>query len=121
MPVPFELPDKCDLYRNGEVVPYAENVPCRQVPNMRYGRPGTGGLQGLAWTHWVDFEPDVAVEDNSMVPVGFFYPTVGFGDTIQMVDFPVLLTLRVIWVEDRYTNTPGEYVRAYAVRVLREA
>lgn len=120
MPVPFELPDRCDLYRAGEAEPYAEDVPCRQVPNMPRGRLVGGGSLAMGWTHWVDFGPDVAVEDNSEVNVGSVYPAMEFGDHIVLTNLDILMHLRVVWVEDRFTNTEGAYVRAYCVRTIRE-
>lgn len=121
MPVPFDLPDLCNLYHAGEAEPYAEDVPCRQVPNMVRGRATNDSFNQLTWTHWVDFAPDAVVIDNAFSPPGgVLIQAAAGGDIIEILTDDLWLQLHVIWVEDRYTNTPSAYTRAYCIRTFRE-
>lgn len=121
MPVPFELPDKCNISRLGFPEPIALDVPCRQVPNMVKGRQTNDRSANMMWTHWVDFEPGVDVQDNAYVGAGgVLVEAAAGGDTLEFIDDDSWLVLHVVWVEDRYTNTDGAYQRAYCVRTFRE-
>jgi len=121
MAAPFTLPDLCDIYRTGFTDPIAEDVPCRQVPNMGRGRNPALLASGLQWTHWVDFEPDVDVEDNAFAVTGGIRIDVNAGGDILLFTYAdFVLSLHVVWVEDRYTATPGAYQRAYCIRTFRE-
>jgi len=121
MAAPFDLPDLCDIERLGFPEPIAVNVPCRQVPNMIRGRAQESNVNQLQWTHWVDFQPDVDVQDNAFVAAGGVrVEAAAGGDVIVIITPETSLSLHVIWVEDRYTGTPANYQRAYCVRTFRE-
>lgn len=117
MAAPFDLPDLATLRRWNEIEPYATDVPCRQVP--AYARTGNTVSTSSTpiYTHWVDFEADLFVQDRSSLL--FPRQVLTDGDLIQVEGNGRLLTLVVLWVEDRYTNTDNNYQRAYCTRFSR--
>jgi len=115
---PFDLPDRADLYAPAQGTPYATDVPCRQVP--AYAKTGNtvSSSQNPIYTHWVDFNPAPMVRDQATMT----YPRINLtspGDRIELFTDTSILTLQVLWVEDRYSNTEKAYQRAYCVRVNR--
>jgi len=124
MAAPFELPDLCDImtfYPGGTVL--ASDVPCRQVPRYAVGTVAdweeTENRRG--WTHWVDFESDAFVYDSASAFAGDTAITIPSGRATLVFTMPdVLLVLKAVWVEDRFTNTPSAYLRAYCIRTLRQ-
>lgn len=119
MAAPFELPDICDIYQANDVVLVQASVPCRQVPDVSRGRQTVLTDSTITWTHWVDFEPGIVLQDN----VTFSSGTPSLNPTPSRVlrfTFPgVDLRLGMTYVEDRFTNTGQHYKRAYCVRYLR--
>jgi len=112
---PFDLPDLCDLFHSGQGTPFATDVPCRQVP--AYARTGNtlSTSQNPIYTHWVDFDSDVLVRDQTTMT----YPRINLtspGDRIEITTELTILVLHVLWVEDRFSGTPNAYQRAYCVR-----
>jgi len=122
MTAPFALPDVADLYAGlGDIDPYATNVPCRQVPQFnRLVALESSGQVMFGLTHWVDFEPDVFLADEASPTASLmgqsFQAAVPI-IKIQLTD--VLLVLAVLFVEDRFTGTDNEYIRAHCQRLQR--
>lgn len=118
MAAPFDLPDRASLFLDGHTEPYATDVPCRQVPTYARGG-GTRYESDVAlYTHWVDFEVDVPIRDEANIS----FPTQDLdeaGDRIEIVTETSLLSLTVLWVEDRFSNTEDCYLRAYCTRITR--
>jgi len=122
MTAPFPLPDLADLYAGlGDIEPYAEDVPCRQVPQFhRLQALDESGQQMMGLTHWVDFEPDVFIADEASPMTSLMGQS--FQAAVPIIKIQLdgaLLTLMVLFVEDRFTGTPKAYTRVYCQRALR--
>lgn len=123
MAAPFDLPDTCDIYLAfGTDPPIAEDVPCRQVP--RFQQMMTPHLYEtevrLGITHWVDFEDDVYLIDYSTQLLDGMAITASTNQpSLVFTLADTYLVLDVVWVEDRWSNTPKSHQRAYCVRRLR--
>jgi len=121
MSAPFDLPDRMTIWDPTFTDLLYENVPCRQVP-MLFGRhqwytSGTNN-QVSAPTHWIDYDVGPVIVDGA-TRVGAFITGLDLDDGVVIeIDFggPVL-TLRVIWHEYRFSNTPNDYNRAYCHRM----
>lgn len=117
MAPPFELPDRCDIYRPfGAALPTHGNVPCRIVPNERYGRGEATGSTYLEWSHWVDLQPDYDIRDGCARAAGDNSIAYSDGDEVRATLAGRAYRFVVVWVEDRFTNTDGNYTRAYLLR-----
>lgn len=125
MAAPFELPDRCDIWRPVNVgVPIelvAEDVPCRIWPNLVRGIASQNQFTtAVTWSHCVDFEDDVDVRDNSnglifLVGGTFFRYELG-SDLITATLNDVIWQWAVVWCEFRFTNTERSYKRTYVMR-----
>lgn len=117
MAAPFELPDLMDLYRPfGASSPIDTGIPCRIVPNERYGRGEAVGTTYLTWSHWVDLESNYDIRDGCSRAAGTNYITYADGDQVEATLEGKTWRFVVVWVEKRYTNTDRNYTRAYLVR-----
>lgn len=121
MTVPFELPDTADLYDSVySTVPYETGVPCRQVPCLTSGTIRSDvNVAFKGFTHWVDFDEGTFIYDATESANAWTQGVQAANPMIILMLAGVELRLSVLWVEDRYTNTPKAYVRAWCSRWVR--
>jgi len=121
MTAPFELPDTADLYDSVyATTPYETGVPCRQVPCVLSGTIRSDFNSGFkGFTHWVDFPPDTFIYDVSETTNAWLQGVQAANPMIILMLGDVELRLAVLWVEDRFTNTPKDYIRAWCTRWSR--
>lgn len=117
MAAPFPLPDRMKIIRPfGGVTVVAADVPCRWVPSLFRGESVGDSSVETRWTGGVDCESDIDVRDGCQRTGGSSYPTFTDGDQVELVLAGLTWVFVVTWVEVRYSNTPGEYKRAYLCR-----
>lgn len=121
MAAPFPLPDTVQIFdptyttlKFGDVP--ARVVPINPTPENIYNVGEPGHLKYI--THWVDFDSVEPVNDGQDF-VGLYHYTAGSedGDVIEFTTGSWLITLRVAWVQLRYTGTERFYYRAYCCRI----
>lgn len=121
MSAPFALPDLMEIRTYPGYTLLESDVPCRQVPQfMKPNFAFSAGTDRPVYsiTHRVDFDYTESVLDNSVQAQDSEYHL--DATRVLIITYGgVTLELLVAWVEDRYTNTPEYYCRAYCWRLNR--
>lgn len=121
MSAPFPLPDTMDVLEYPSLTLLDSGLPCRQVPQFMSPQFAfSAGTEKPVYTitHRVDFDFSASVlEASERVDRSEYVlnPT----RALLVYMGPVELLLVVAWVEDRYSNTPKDYCRAYCWRESR--
>src|SRR5262249_3151810 len=100
---PILLPATCDVYRPfGAGAATATGSSCRLRPDMARGTTRSG----LVWTHVLDVQPDVDIQDGCTRTAGSDAVVFGDGDEIRDADGARYV---VVWVETVGVGTPLEH------------
>lgn len=115
MPYIPAMPSTMQIYRpfGG---PLAGSGPCRIVPSLWGGRGALATGNYLMWTHRMDIPAGYDVRDGCGRTLGLDHIVYGDGDGIRVTTGGVVSDFVVVWVEQRYPNTPFFYQRVYLLR-----
>ncbi len=109
------LTTTCDIYKPfGAATPTTANVPCRLVADLYRGR-GTSPNNTVAWTHFVDVQDTVDIDDACDRTAALNTINYNDGDELRIPSGGSARYV-VVWVEMRNTGTANQYKRVYLMR-----
>jgi hypothetical protein len=108
---PRLLTTTCDIYRPfGDASPTYTEVPCRISPKLATAAP-----EGLSWSHTLDLQPGVDVQDATSRSAGTAALNYAEGDEVRVPSGGSTRYV-VVWVEVVARGTPLQFLRAYLLR-----
>jgi hypothetical protein len=116
MPIPDALlPTTCDIYRPfGGPTPIATGVKCKLVAELERGR-GSGLAGNLMWSHYIDLNESVDIQDGCSRTGGANAITYADGDEVRVPAGGGTVFV-VVWIETRQLGAPQAFKRAYLLR-----
>lgn len=113
---PPSMPSTASIRRpfGGAVV---ATVPCRLVPCMWGGRARfNSGVNAFQATHYLEVGAGTNIRDGVGRTLGLNSWVHGDGDEVVVTVSGRVTRFVVVFVEDRFADTSGEYRRAYLLR-----
>jgi len=115
MPLP-SMPSACAIYRPFGTNNLVSGYPCRFVPTLWGGRGYHAGGNYLTWVGRFDLPAGADVRDGCGQTPGINAVVYGPGDEIRIQGTLGEERYVVVWVEERYRDTPSAHKRAYVMR-----
>jgi len=116
MPIFPVMPSSVAIYRPFGTANLVSAYSCRVIPGLWGGRGYHAGGNYITWTTRIDVLPGADIRDGCGRTPGLGYIVFGDGDEARIASAKGLDRYVVVWVEDRYRDTPNWYKRCYLLR-----
>lgn len=113
---PELLTTTCSIFRPfGNSTPLETDVACRLIPDVPCGR-GSGLSGALAWTHYMDCQPDTDVIDQLTRSIGSNALNYADGDEVQIPSSSPEGSFVVVMVTRVNAGSAEEFTRVFMMR-----